>query len=322
VKVAFLSKARPELLSRIPPDLPHHLIAADDDGVYSREDLAKLAEVEGLLVSAEPVHDQLLEACPRLKIVQRMGVGYNSVDLEACARRGIPACNVAGVNKEAVAEHGMALMLALVKRLREADALTRRRDWAGARLLTRRTCELAGKTLGIVGLGDTGSSLARRARAFDMAILYNDIREIDRRVVEELEATPLDKDALFARADIVSINTDLNPTSRGMVDSRRIALMQPHALLICCARGNIVDEAALRAALEEGRIAGAGMDVYTSEPILPGNPLLGAPNLLMTAHVAGVNPETGRRAFGLAMDNVRAVLERGEKPRWVLNGVN
>jgi phosphoglycerate dehydrogenase-like enzyme len=321
MKVAFLSQARPELLSRIPAGLAHVMVHAGPDGRYAPEALAQLADVEALLVSAEPVHDQLLDAAPRLKIVQRMGVGYNTLDLEACARRGIPCCNVAGVNKEAVAEHGMALICALAKRLREAEACTRGGDWAGARLLTRDTFELNGRTLGVVGLGDTGSNLARRARAFGMRIVYNDIRPIERKVLEELDATFLEKDALFAAADVVSVNTDLNEQSRGLVDARRLALMKPTALLVCCARGHIVDEAALRAALDAGQIAGAGIDVYSAEPLDPANPLLGAPNCLLTAHVAGVNPESGARAIRLALENVRAVVERGQRPQWVLNGV-
>lgn len=321
MKVAFLTQARPEMLARIPPDLPHVVIAAGPDGHYDADALAQVADVDAFLVSAEPVHDQLLDAAPRLKIVQRMGVGYNTLDLEAIRRRGIPACNVAGVNKEVVAEHGMTLMAALAKNLREAEALTRKGQWADARKLTKRSFELNGKTLGIIGLGDTGSNLARRAKAFNMTIVYNDIREIDRRIVEELEATFLEKDELFRTADVVSINTDLNDQSRDMVDTRRIGLMKPTALLICCARGHIVDEAALAEALNAERIAGAGIDVFSDEPVVPGNLLLKAKNCLLTSHVAGVNPESGNRSFQRSLENVRAVVERGEKPQWVVNGL-
>lgn len=321
MKVAILTKARPELMARIPPDLPYVLVEAGPDGRYSPEALAKVADVDAFLVSAEPVHEQLLAAAPRLKIVQRMGVGYNTLDLEACHKRGVPCCNVAGVNKEAVAEHGMTLIAALAKNLREAEALTRKGDWAGARVLTRRSFELNGRTIGIVGLGDTGSNLARRAKAFNMRILYNDIRRIDPLLVAELEATFMEKDELFRSADVVSINTDLNDETHGMVDARRLALMKPTALLVCCARGHIIDEAALREALDAGRIAGAGIDVFSEEPLDPANPLLGAKNCLLTAHIAGVNPETGIRSITMSLENVRAVVERGQKPKWVVNGV-
>ena len=321
MKIAFLTKARPELFERIPEGLPYVVVAAGPDGRYSEEELAKVADVEAFMVSAEPIHDQLLDAAPKLKIVQRMGVGYNTLDLEAASKRGIPCCNVAGVNKEAVAEHGMALILALVKSLREAEGLTRSQDWKGARMLTTRNIEIYGKTLGIIGFGDTGTSLGRRAHGFGMKIVYNDIREINPASMEGLDAVFMEKDDLFAAADIVSINTDLNETSQGMVDVRRLGLMKPSAYLVCCARGHIIDEAALRDALDSERIAGAGIDVFSEEPVPEGNPLLGAKNIILTAHVAGVNPETGERSFNQALDNARGVVERGEKPRWVLNGV-
>ncbi len=154
-----------------------------------------------------------------------------------------------------------------------------------------------------------------------MKILYNDIREVDPRVVAEHEATSMEKDDLFAAADIVSINTDLNDTTRNMVDARRLALMRKGSYLVCCARGHIIDEAALRDALVSGHLAGAGIDVFSEEPVLPENPLLTAPNVLLTSHVAGVNPEAGVRSFERALENVRRVVERGEKPQWVLNGV-
>ena len=321
MKVAVLTKARPELLQRIPADLPHVVAAAGPGDVWSADDLAAMADVDALLVAAEPVNEQLLAACPKVKIVQRLGVGYNTLDLEAAARRGIPCCNVAGVNKEAVAEHAMAMMLALATRLPETDRLTRAGQWKEARLLTQQTFELAGKTLGVIGLGDTGSNLALRARSFGMTIVYNDVREIDPEIIERLGANFMEKDDLFAAADIVSIHTDLNAETTGMADARRLALMKPSALLICCARGHIVDEAALRDALNAGRLAGAGIDVFSEEPLPADNPLLAAKNILITAHVAGVNPESGRRAIQRALDNVRAVVERGEKPQWVLNGV-
>ena len=321
MKVAVLTKARPEMLARITKELDHVVAWAGEGDVWDDESLAKMADVEAMLVAAEPVNEQLLAACPRLKIVQRLGVGYNTLDLEAAARRGIPCCNVAGVNKEAVAEHGMALILALATKLVDTHQATRAGDWHGARLLTQDSIELAGKTLGVIGLGATGGSLAVRARSFGMGIVYNDVREIPPETIEKVGARFMEKDDLFRAADFVSINTDLNETTAGMVDARRIGLMKQGAYLICCARGGIIDETALRDALESGRLAGAGIDVFAEEPMPPGYPLLDAKNIIVTAHVAGVNPETSERSLQRALDNMRAVVERGEKPRWVLNGV-
>ena len=322
MKIAFLAKARPDLAALIPKGLAHVILQAGPGGVWDDAARDAVADVDAFVVSMEPVNAQILAAAPRLKIVQRLGVGYETLDLAALAERGIPACNIEGVNKEAVAEHGLTLILALAKQLLEADRSTRSGRWLDARLLTQRTWELKGKTLGIFGLGNTGSELAKRARAFGMSVVYNDIRAIDPTRVQRLGARYLEKDALLATADIVSLNVDLNETSRHLINAAALKRMQPHALLVCCARGGVLDERALRHALEAGWIAGAGIDVFETEPILPDNPLLGAPNTVLTSHVAGVTDETTRRIFDWALDNVRTVLERGEKPRWVRNGVH
>lgn len=321
MKIAAMTKARPDFLARLPKDQDIVIVSAGPDGQYAPEELAKVADVDALLVAAEPVHDQLLAACKKVKIVQRVGVGYDSLDLDAIRRKGIPACNVAGVNKEAVAEHALAMILALARRLPEAEQLTREANWAGARLLTKHTFELRGKTLGIVGFGDIGTTLGRRARAFEMPIVYNDVRPIDAHHIEATGARFMEKAQLFATADIVSIHTTLNPTTRGMVDAKMLSLMKPGAFLICTARGGIVDEAALRDALNSGRLAGAGIDVFSKEPFPPDNPLLSARNILLTAHTAGVTVESTARSMTRALENIRRVVERGEKPQWVVNGV-
>jgi len=321
MKIAYLAKARPDLNDLIPPDVEPIVLQSGPGGVYSDEALAQVADVDALVISMEPVNEQMLAACQRVKIVQRLGVGYETLDLQAAAQRGIPCCNVPGANKEAVAEHGMTLMMALTRRVLESDRLTRDLKWAEARMLTQETFELHGKTIGIVGLGNTGSQLAKRARAFGMRIVYNDIREIEAETIESVGAQFMEKEQLFREADIISINTDLNDQSRNMIDAEALALMKPKALLVCCARGGIIDEPALRDALDAGRLGGAGIDVFSEEPIKLDNPLLAAKNCIVTSHVAGVTDETTRRIFQWAHDNVRAVVERGEKPRWVLNGV-
>lgn len=321
MKIAYLAKARPDLHALIPSDIDHVFVEAGPGRRYSDEDLARIADADALVISAEPVNEQVLDACKNVKIVQRLGVGYDSLDLEAAAARGVPCCNVPGANKEAVAEHGMTLIMALSKRLPEAHRLTRECQWAEARMLTQHTFELKGKTLGIIGLGNTGSGLARRARPFEMRVVYNDVREIDAEIIEAVGAQFMEKDDLYRTADIISINTDLNPTTRGMIDVRALSLMRPDALLVCCARGGIIDEAALRDALNAGRLAGAGIDVFETEPITRDNPLLAAKNIILTSHIAGVTADTTPRIFQWAHENVRAVVERGEKPRWVLNGV-
>ena len=305
----------------IPDDVQALFMYVDESGLYKKEDLARLTDVDALVIAMEPVNEQILRAAPNLKIVQRLGVGYETLDLDAIAKRHIPACNIEGVNKEAVAEHALMLILSLSKQLLDANAFSQCADWAAAGRLTTRTFELKGKTLGIIGMGNTGLALARRARAFEMRIIYNDVRDIDPQSLVGLDAQWMDKNTLLACADIVSVNTDLNDTTRAMIDARAIARLQAHALFVCCARGGIVDEAALASALREGRIAGAGIDVFDTEPLLADNPLIGIPNYLLTCHVAGVASDTTQRIWQWAHDNVRAVVKRAQRPRWILNGV-
>ncbi|HEX9843329.1 MAG TPA: NAD(P)-dependent oxidoreductase [bacterium] len=321
VKIAYLAKARPDLKDLIPQDIEHVVVQAGAGGVYGQEDLERVADADAFVISMEPVNEQILAACPQVKIAQRLGVGYETMDLRAAAKRGVPCCNVPGVNKEAVAEHGMTLILALVRRILESDRLTRDMKWSEARILTGDTFELYGKTIGIVGLGNTGFNLAKRARAFGMRVVYNDIREIEPERIEAVGAQFMSKEDLYQEADIVSVNTDLNDQSRNMIDARALELMGPRKTLVCCARGGIIDEQALADALNAGRLRAAGIDVFAEEPVHKDNPLLTARNCIVTAHVAGVTDETTRRIFEWAHDNVRAVVERGEKPKWVLNGV-
>ncbi|MCZ6474017.1 MAG: hydroxyacid dehydrogenase [SAR324 cluster bacterium] len=321
MKIAYLMKDRPDYFHRLDESAQYVIIGQEPDGSYSQQTLEELADVDALIVSNQPVTEQLLAACPKLKIVQRTGVGYENLDLEAAARRGVPCCNLQGVNKESVAEHGMLLILALARQFVEAQELTRQGRWQEAKQLNQQSFELKGSTLGIVGLGDTGSNLARRARAFEMQIVYNDVRDIDPEIVESLGARYMEKDQLYAEADIISVNTTYNPSTDGMIGARELALMKPQARLICCARGNIIDEQALADALNAGRLAGAGLDVFSSEPISEDNPLRNAKNVYITSHIAGVTEDAIARSFAWAHENVRNVVEKGEKPRWVVNGV-
>ncbi|MFK7966802.1 MAG: NAD(P)-dependent oxidoreductase [Burkholderiaceae bacterium] len=319
MKIAYLIRNRPDLADKVPADVEPLWIQAGEDGVYADADLAKLGEVDAFVIGMEPVHAQILAAAPNLKIVQRLGVGYETLNLKDCAAHGVPACNIEGVNKEAVAEHAMMFMLSLSKKLLEANAATQAADWLAARRLTPQTFELKDKTLGIIGFGNTGSQLALRARAFEMNVLYNDPLDVNDALAASIGARKLDKAALLAQSDFVSICTDLNDTSRGMIDAQALARMQPHAMFICCARGGIVDEPALAQALKSGQIAAAAIDVFESEPLKPDNPLIGLDNCLLTAHVAGVASDTTERIWQWAHDNVRAVVQRQENARWVRN---
>jgi phosphoglycerate dehydrogenase-like enzyme len=323
VKIAYLASNRPDFIAKITDytgEAPL-MIAANAEGIYDEADLARIGDADALMVANEPVTEQLLRACSKVKIVQRFGVGYEKLDLEAAAKLGIPCCNVAGVNRDAVADHGMALIAALVRNIVPANELTKQVQWGEARMIFASSIELRGKTLGIFGLGNTGYELARRARGFGMEVAYNDIREIEAAVVEDVGARQMEKDEMLAVSDVVSINVNFNPTAAGMIDAQAISLMKPGAYLVCCARGGIIDEQALADALNSGRLAGAGIDVYAEEPFPSDNPLLTAKNMVMTPHMAGASVESSQRNYDWAYDNVRRVVEKGEKPRFVLNGV-
>ena len=321
MKIAFLNDPWPGQDKFLDKDIEWVSVTSQADRTYTAESLAKLAGVDAILSGTHPCNAQVFEAATDLKMVQAMGVGYDNVDLAEATKRGVLVCNNAGVNKASVAEYNMMHILMHAKQVMEAHHLTAGAGWEPRRDIAQQSMELAGRVLGIVGFGNTGTSLAKRAKAFEMEILYNDIKEVDPETVRATGARFVEKDELFSQADVVSICTDLNDQSRGMVDARRIGLMKPDALFICCARGNIVDEKALRKALDAGNIAGAGMDVFEHEPIRPDNPLLGAPRVTLTPHLAGVNPQTHERSMRWSMDNCRRLVERDERPERIVNGL-
>ena len=322
MKIGYLIKVRPDLEDIVPEDVEEYVqVSVGENGLYSDEDLEKVKDVDAFIIGMEPVNEQILSAATNVKIAQRLGVGYETFDLKATAERQIPACNIEGVNKEAVAEHNMALMLALSKKLPQASALTESADWPAARTLSDGAFELKGLTLGIVGFGDTGSSLAKRARPFEMDIIYSEIREVNEGVASQLGAKRVSHEELFKTSDIVCICTNLNDTSRNLVNGEALALMNSRTTVICCARGGILDEAAVASALKSGQILQAGIDVFETEPIESDNPRIGIDNCILTSHVAGVTKPTSARIWEWAHENVRAVVVKGERPRWIRNGV-
>lgn len=321
MKICFLWKNRPDYEQRLPPGLDWMVMGSGLDGRYPAAALGRAAEADALIAAHEPVDEALLAACPKVRIVQRMGVGYNTVDLQAAARRGIPVCNLGDVNKDALGEHAMALLLALARRIVENHERLRAADWAGARAVLDGTYELKGRTLGILGFGKSGYELARRARAFGMRILYHSRSTPDARLTEAVEAEPRPLEALLRECDALAVCVSLNPGTQGLIGARELALMKPTAYLVNIARGGIVDEAALAHALNTGRLAGAGLDVFAAEPVHPDHPLLTARNVVLTAHAAGTTKECTDREVAWSIENVRRYVERGEPPRWIVNGV-
>jgi glyoxylate reductase len=260
-------------------------------------------DVQGLILANEPVPLDLL---PSLRIVANFGVGYDRVDVAACAARGVVVTNTPGVLDEATADLAFALILAVRRQVVQGDRFVRTGGWSGSWSEGGLAEELTGSTLGILGLGRIGSAVARRAQGFELRVLYSRRLRADSDLGEHR-----DVDALFAESDIVSIHVPLAPETEGLVDARRLSLLRDGASLVNTARGEIVDEGALVAELVSGRIS-AGLDVFAHEPEVP-HELLDLPNVVLTPHIGSATRQTREAMTRLVVDNLLAV-ERGEPP--------
>ena len=262
----------------------------------------------------------IADAGPRLKLIANFGAGVNHIDLKAARARGIIVTNTPGVLTEDTADMTMALILSVPRRLAEGEKLVRSGAWKGwspGGMLGHR---IGGKALGIVGMGRIGQAVARRARAFGLSIHYHNRRRLPLSIEAELNAQWYpDLDAMLGAVDIVSIHTPLNADSHDLIDRRRIGLMRAHVYLINASRGGIVDEDAMVDALEAGRLAGAGLDVWRHEPQIDPR-LLALPNVVMTPHMGSATLE-GRVASGeKVIANIRSWADGHRPPDQVLEG--
>jgi D-3-phosphoglycerate dehydrogenase len=258
----------------------------------------------------------LLARAPDLLIVSTNGAGYDTVDVEACTAAGVLAVNQAGGNKEAVAEHALALMLALSKRIVETDRRMRRAD--GIPRNEYMGNDIFGRTVGIIGLGHVGSRLAQLCGTlFSMRVLAFD-PYLSAEQVAARGAEKVDFDTLLESADFVSVNCPRTAETRGMLDARAFGLMQPHAYFVTTARGGIHDEAALAEALRARRIAGAGLDVWDREPPPADHPLLAFDTVIASPHTAGVTRQARANIATIAAEQMLDVLD-GKRPERLLN---
>lgn len=245
----------------------------------------------------------LLADLPSLRLVAVTGTGYGHVDVAAATERGVLVCNSPGRSSRSVAELSFALLLAAARRLAKADRAVRRGDW-GDPWVGLQGHDLAGATLGVLGLGNIGPLVARMGRAFDMRVLaWSANMTAEKAAAAGAEYAPLDR--LLAESDAVSIHLRLSNRTRGLLGARELALMKPGAVLVNTSRGEIVDEAALLEALRAGRIM-AGLDVYWQEPLPAGHPLIGLDNVVLAPHIGSVTEETSRRWVEGAVENVAA----------------
>jgi glyoxylate reductase len=258
---------------------------------------AGVAAAEGLLsLVTDRIDAALIEGAPRLRAIANMAVGTDNIDLEAATARGIPVGNTPDVLTDATADIAFALLLALARRIVPGAAMVRDGGWKTWEPATDLGADLAGATLGIIGWGRIGQAVARRAEGFGMEVVHS----------SRSSGVPLDE--LLARADFVSVHTPLTPETRQLIDADALARMKPTALLVNTARGGVVDQDALRAALHAGEIAGAALDVTDPEPLPADHPLLDAPNLLVVPHVGSATVRTRAKMAAMAVDNLLAAL--------------
>ena len=279
--------------------------------------LNSVADADGLLcMITDRIDEELLERAPRLKVVANFGVGYNNIDIEAAARRGVKVTNTPGVLTECTADLAMALILAVGRRIVESDRHTREgrfQFWAPFHFLGH---EVSGATLGIFGMGRIGQAVAHRARGFDMAVLYHNRTRLPPDRERALGAKWVEQDRLLEHSDYVSLHVPLTPDTHHLIGAAALKRMKHSAFLINTSRGPVVDEAALLVALQRGCIAGAGLDVYEYEPVLtPG--LTELDNVVLLPHVGSATMTTRRRMAAMAVDNLLAGLEGGVPPNWV-----
>ncbi|MBK7473988.1 MAG: 3-phosphoglycerate dehydrogenase [Burkholderiales bacterium] len=269
---------------------------------------AALADAVALIVrNRTQVRGALLAAGPKLEVVGRLGVGLDNIDVDACERRGIAVIPATGANALAVAEYVIGTALLLLRGAYGATAAVAAGTWPRGALSNGR--EIAGKTLGLIGFGGIGRLTAGLARGLGMRVIGCDamIAATDP-AWQVAGVTPLALEGVLRQADVVSLHVPLNAQTRNLLDAGRMDLMKPDAILINTARGGVVDEAALAAALKAGRLGGAALDVFDAEPLAAGSPLADAPNLLLTPHIAGVTRESNARVSTMIAERVAAAL--------------
>jgi D-3-phosphoglycerate dehydrogenase len=296
--------------------LRKHGLGVDEAASLGEAELvARLPEYEGLIVrSATRVTRRAVEAGRRLEVIGRAGAGVDSIDVEAATERGVVVMNTPGGNTTAVAEHTLALLLALARRVPAADQALKAGRWEKSQL---QGVELLGKTLGILGLGRIGSEVARRALGFRMQVIAFD-PYLTREAAERLGVEPVELDELLARADFITIHVPFTGDTRHLLGEAELARVKPGVRLVNCARGGIVDERALAEAIRAGRVAGAALDVFEQEPPPAGHPLLRLAEVVATPHLGAATDEA-QTAVALAIaDQVADALLRG----LVVNAVN
>jgi lactate dehydrogenase-like 2-hydroxyacid dehydrogenase len=278
---------------------------------------AAMSDMDGVMPAGVRISKEIIVAAPRLRVVSTISVGYDNIDVEACSRRHILVTNSPGVLTEATADLAFALLLAAGRRVAEGDRYVRGGHWMHWEWNCLWGTEMHSRTLGLYGFGRIAQATARRARGFSMRILYHARHRVSASVEKEFGAEFVDRETLLRQSDFLSLHVPLTPETHHSIGAPELALMKPSALVINTARGPIIDEEALVQALQAGRLAGAGLDVFENEPrVHPG--LMAMDNVTMLPHVGSATAETRLRMALLASENLLAAL-RGERPPNLVN---
>ena len=316
-KVVVTGKIPAVALERLRAE--HTVDAWDDESPIARDELLKRVEGADAIVSllTEKIDAELLDAAGKqLRSVSNVAVGYNNIDVPACGERNVLVTNTPGVLTEATADIAMALILMSTRRLAEGERVIRAQQpwqWGMFYMLGS---SIQGSQLGIVGMGQIGAAVARRARAFGMTIAYTKRSPLDAETAKELNATHMELDDLLATSDVVSLHCPYSPETHHLMDASTIGKMKKSAYLINTARGPVVDEEALATALQQGKIAGAGLDVFEKEPIVH-QALIGLDNAVLIPHLGSATVETRTAMANLAVTNALAVLSGKTAPNLV-----
>jgi D-3-phosphoglycerate dehydrogenase / 2-oxoglutarate reductase len=302
--------------------LPENLARAGWDLIRTRDDVEAVAyppslatpefhrflvDAHGIALSYTPYHAAEMDASPEMQVVARIGVGYDSVAVPALTARLVPLMIAGTANSVSVAEHALFMMLQLAKRAAVLDPLVRAGRWHER--YADMPVDLAGRTVLVIGFGRIGTRIAARCLAMDMTVLVHDPYVPAASIAAAGCTQAADLDAALPRADFLTIHCPKTPETTGMIDARRLALLKPGAYLVNTARGGIVDEAALAAALVARRLAGAGIDVFATEPVPANNPLLSLPSVIVSPHMAGVTVEATARMALAAVGNILSVFD-------------
>lgn len=307
-----------EILQRLAPEGVE--IEWVDNSLAIEQQAEQMKDAVAAIVTPSRFPLELAKLCPNLRLVQTVSAGTNWIDKTALGELGIRVANNGGGNAIAVSEHTMTLMVSVYRKMQLQFNSTKNGQWAGNIRgdWMHQAYEIAGKTVGIIGLGRIGSRVARRLHGWEVDILYNDVESFPREYEEELGVTRASKDELLERSDIVTLHVPLNRSTTKMMSHREFDLMKPTAVLINACRGPVVDEAALIDALNNNKIAAAGLDVLEDEPTSPDNPLLNMDNVLVTPHMAAFAQESTERSRGFAIHNAARVAAGGDPDSVVL----